>query len=85
MGTIAFKSDGPQLLKEIATHVIKNSHPFYNRLTVFVIGHLLLSYTITHYQTKNFEFLRFKMLEQQKEEIASFEKNKQIKNKQLSN
>lgn len=85
MGTIDFKSNGSQLLKEFTTHVMKTSRPFYNRLTVFVIGHVLLSYAVTHFQTENFEFLRFKMLEQQKEEQESLKKSKQMRDKQLSN
>lgn len=83
MGTVVFKSNGSQLLKDFSMHVMKTSRPFYNRLTVFVIGHMLLSYAITHYQTENFEYLRFKMLEQQKEELELLEKSKQIKIKQL--
>lgn len=58
---------------------MKITRPLYNRLTAFVIGHMLLSYAITHYQMENFEFLRFKMLQQQKEEVEKLQQMKQIK------
>ncbi|CAI6361487.1 unnamed protein product [Macrosiphum euphorbiae] len=69
MSTFSLKSKGPDIVKEFALHVMKISRPLYNRLTAFVIGHVLLSYMISHYQMDNFEFLRIKMLQQQNEEI----------------
>lgn len=85
MGTIVLNSNGPGIVKELAVHVMKTSRPLYNRLTVFVIGHVLLSYTITYYQMENLEFLRLKMLEQEKEDIKRLQENQQIRNKSLSN
>ncbi|NP_001155420.1 uncharacterized protein LOC100160013 [Acyrthosiphon pisum] len=71
MSTFSLKSKGPDIVKEFALHVMKISRPLYNRLTAFVIGHVLLSYMISHYQMDNFEFLRNKMLQQQIEEIET--------------
>jgi hypothetical protein len=85
MGTYTLKSSGYHIIKECAMHILKTSQPFYNRLTVFVIGHLLLSYAITYYQIDNFELLRFKMYEQQQEQIKELEQSKQFRNKSLNN
>jgi len=78
MGTVVFNSDGPGIFKEIAMHVMKTSRPLYNRLTVFVIGHMILSYTITHYQMKNLEFLKNKMFEEEQEEIRRLRETKKL-------
>ncbi|XP_022182253.1 uncharacterized protein LOC111042068 [Myzus persicae] len=78
MNTISFKSKRPEIVKEFALHAMKISRPLYNRLTAFVIGHVLLSYMISHYQMDNFEFLRIKMLQQQNEEIETLRLSKQI-------
>lgn len=85
MGTIVFNSNGPNIVKEFAMHIMKTSRPLYNRLTVFVIGHVLLSYTITYYQMENVEFLRLRMLEQEREDIKRLQENQQIRNKSPSN
>jgi len=85
MGTVVLASNGFDLVKEFATHLMKTSRPIYNRLTVFVIGHVLLSYTITYYQMENLEFLRLKMLEQEKEDIKRLQETQQIRNKSPSN
>jgi len=77
MNTFNLKSKGPEVVKEFASHVMKISRPLYNRLTAFVIGHVLLSYMISHYQMDNFEFLRNKMLQQQNEEIEALHLSKQ--------
>ncbi|KAL5235598.1 hypothetical protein ACI65C_003008 [Semiaphis heraclei] len=77
MNTYNLKSKGPEVVKEFALHVMKISRPLYNRLTAFVIGHVLLSYMISHYQMNNFEFLRNKMLQQQNEEIEALRLSKQ--------
>jgi len=82
MNTYSLKSRGPGIVKEFALHALKLSRPLYNRLTAFVIGHVLLSYMISHYQMDNFEFLRNKMLQQQNEEIETLRLSKQISNKQ---
>lgn len=79
MGTLTLKSTGNNAIdmaKELATHVLKTSQPIYNRLTVFVIGHILLSYVITYYQTENVEFLKFKLHEQHKEELELYHQSK---------
>jgi len=81
MNTLNLKSRGPAVVKEFSLHVMKLSRPLYNRLTAFVIGHVLLSYMISHYQMDNFEFLRIKMLQQQNEEIESLRQSKQISDK----
>ncbi|XP_060853056.1 uncharacterized protein LOC132930950 [Rhopalosiphum padi] len=78
MNTFSLGSKGPDIIKEFAQHVTKISRPLYNRLTVFVIGHVLLSYMISHYQMENFEFLRIKMLQQQNEDIEALRQSKQI-------
>lgn len=85
MGTVVLSSNGFDLVKEFATHIMKMSRPIYNRLAVFVIGHVLLSYTVTHYQMKNLEFLKLKMLEQEKEDIKRLQETQQIRNKSPSN
>lgn len=85
MNTFALKSHGPAMINEFALHVLKTSGPLYNRLTGFVIGHVLLSYAISYYQMENFEYLRFKMLQQQEEDIQKLQQNKQISKKSLSN
>jgi len=69
MGTFYLNSSGSNIAKEFLFHLVQISRPIYNRLTVFVIGHTLLCYTITNYQMKNLEFLRLKMFEQHKEEV----------------
>lgn len=84
MGTINFKSSRTELYKEFATHAIKTSRPFSNRLTIFVIGHVLLSYAITHYQMENIEFLRLKMLAQQEEDIKNYQEYNQINSQRQS-
>lgn len=77
MGTVDLNfSNHTMFIKTFGTHLMKTSRPIYNRLTVIVIGHALLSFAITYYQMENIEFLRLKMLEQQNEEIESL---KQIK------
>lgn len=82
MGTYTWSSSNiSAAFKEYGMHFMKISRPIYNRLTVFVIGHVLLSYAITHYQMENFEFLRFKMLQQQNEEIENLQQMKANKNK----
>lgn len=81
MSTYNLKSSGSGIVKEFALHVMKISRPLYNRLTAFVIGHVLLSYMISHYQMDNFEFLRIKMLQQQNEEIETLRRSEQIRNK----
>lgn len=86
MSTIPLSGkNGFDVARGFAMHVLKISQPFYNRLTVFVIGHLLLSYAITYYQTENFEFLRFKLFEQHKEEVELFHQSKENVNKLLNN
>lgn len=85
MGTIVLKSNGPEIVKEFAIHVLQTSRPLCNRLTIFVIGHVLLSYAITHYQMENIEFIRLKMLEQQEQDIKSLQQSRQISNKSQSN
>lgn len=59
---------------------MKTSTPLLNRLTVFVIGHVLLSYAITHYQMENIKFMRLKMLEQQEQDIKILQQSRQISN-----
>lgn len=81
MSTYNLKSSGSKIVKEFALHVMKISRPLYNRLTAFVIGHVLLSYMISHYQMNNLEFLRIKMLQQQNEEIETLRSSEQIRNK----
>lgn len=85
MGTIVLKSNGPEILKEFAIHALQTSRPLYNRLTIFVIGHVLLSCAITHYQMENIEFIRLKMLEQQEQDIERLQQSRQIINKSRSN
>lgn len=85
MSTVALSgNNGFDMARGFAMHVLKTSQPLYNRLTVFVFGHLLLSYAITYYQTEHFEYLRFKMYEQHKEEVELFRQKKENANK-LSN
>lgn len=84
MSTFALKSHGPDIIKEFGLHLLKTTRPLCNRLTGFVIGHVLLSYAITYYQMKNFEHIRFKMLQQQKEDIQKLQQIKQISKKSLS-
>lgn len=81
MNTYNLRSRGSGAVREFALHLMKISRPLYNRLTAFVIGHVLLSYMITHYQMDNFEFLRIKMMQQQDEEIKSLRLRNQISNK----
>lgn len=69
MGTYSLNYGSTNIIKEFAIHLMKTTRPFYNRLTVFAIGHILLSYAITYYQMKTFEFLKATMLEQHKEEV----------------
>lgn len=81
MGTVNLNFNNRAFINEFGMHLMKTSRPIYNRLTVFVIGHALLSFAITYYQMKNIEFLSLKMLEQQNEEIERLQK---INNKTLS-
>jgi len=76
MNTFDLKSKGSEIIKEFTMHLMKTSRPLYNRLTAFVVGHVLLSYMISHYQMDNFEFLRNKMLQQQNEEIETLRLSK---------
>lgn len=86
MSTIALSgNNGFDLARGFAMHVLKTSQPFHNRLTVFVIGHLLLSYAITYYQTENLEFLKYKLYEQHKEEVELFHQRKENAKKSLNN
>lgn len=78
MGTVNLNFNSRTVINEFGMHIMKTSRPIYNRLTVFVIGHALLSLAISYYQMENIEFLRLKMLEQQNEEI---ERLQQIKYK----
>lgn len=68
MGTVDGYSSGFKIYKEFTKHLIKTSGPIYNRVTAFVIGHVLLSYAIVNYQTKNMEFLKIKLIEQDDED-----------------
>lgn len=86
MGTFYLKSSRSNIAKEFLFHVVQLSRPMYNRLTVFAIGHTLLSYTITNYQMKNLEFLKLKMFEQHKEEVQQrLQQSGPIKNTLLNN
>lgn len=69
MGTYTLSNSSANVIKEFAIHLMQTTRPFYNRLTVFAIGHVLLSYAITYYQMENFEFLKASMLEQHKSEV----------------
>lgn len=69
MGTYTLSNGSANVIKEFAIHLMQTTRPFYNRLTVFAIGHVLLSYAITYYQMENFEFLKASMLEQHKNEV----------------
>lgn len=81
MNTFNLTSSGPAIFNEFSSHLMKISRPLYNRLTAFVIGHVLLSYMISEYQMNNFEFLRTKMLEQQNEEIETLRQTKKNSSK----
>lgn len=69
MGTYFLGNSTTNIIKEFAVHLMQTSRPFYNRLAVFSIGHILLSYAVTYYQMENFEFLKATMLEQHKNEV----------------
>lgn len=86
MSSVGFSgNNGFDVAKGFAMHVLKTSQPFYNRLTVLVIGHLILSYAVTYYQTENFEFLRLKLYEQHLEEVELLRQRKENTNKLLNN
>lgn len=82
MNMFTLNSHGPGIINEFVHHLIKTSRPLYNRLTGVVIGHVLLSFAINYYQMENFEYLRFKMLQQQIEDQKKLE---QISKKLPSN
>lgn len=84
LGTQSWNYGSSNIIKEFAVHLIQTSRPFYNRLTVFAIGHVLLSYAITYYQMKNFEFLRATMLEQHKNEVQQLQNSRLKRNKPLT-
>lgn len=86
MGTFYLNSNRSNIVKEFLNHLVRLSGPIYNRLTVFVIGHALLSYGITNYQMKNLEFLRLKMYEQHEEEVQQrLQSRSSTKNMSLNN
>lgn len=72
------------MIDEFASHVLKTSRPLYNRLTALTIGHVLLCYAITHYQMENLEFIRFKILQQEREQIENLQRKNSNNNKQIS-
>ncbi|VVC29466.1 Transmembrane protein 126 [Cinara cedri] len=78
MNTFILSSNGPAIINEFALHLMKTSRPLYNRLTGFVIGHVLLSFAISYYQMENLDFLRFKMMQQQNEDIENLKQSKRI-------
>lgn len=83
MGTFRLDYSGKSdIVTKFGEHLVKASRPLFNRLTVFVIGNLLLSYVVTNYQMENLEFLRLKMLEEHKAE--KLYQSKAIKNKSPS-
>lgn len=82
MSTFALKgNNGIDIAKGFAMHVMKTSQPLYNRLTIFALGHICLSSLITHYQTKQVEYLGFKLLEQHKEDLEQYQQKKENQNK----
>ncbi|XP_050423626.1 uncharacterized protein LOC126835229 [Adelges cooleyi] len=80
MGTVNLKSaDRIMKIQEFLNHVAHTSRPFYNRLALFSISHVILSYAICYFQMKSYEYLRFKMLEQSKEETKIVHTNSKNK------
>ncbi|XP_050549120.1 uncharacterized protein LOC126910527 isoform X2 [Daktulosphaira vitifoliae] len=76
MGTFNLKSVGRiERLQEFFIHLRNTTHPFNNRLAIFSISHIVLSYTICYFQMKSFELLRLKLLEQSIEDAQRLDKS----------